>query len=69
MKRIGEKKQDLANKAKKVEKFKDVVLWNLVTALGKRVDWLAYTEDEQAFNKGDFLKELNLQLRAQNSKG
>ena len=38
MKRIGEKKQALANKAKKVEKFKDVVLWNLVTALGKRVD-------------------------------
>ena len=69
MKIIGEKKQALANKAKKVEKFKDVVRWNLVTALGKQVDWLGYTEDEQASKKGDFLKALNLQLRAQNSKG
>ena len=32
--------QALENKAKKVEKFNDVVLWNLTAALQKQLDWL-----------------------------
>ena len=43
-------------------------MWNLMTALEKQLDWSGYSEDERASNKVDFQKELNLQLRAQNSK-
>ena len=71
MQKVEEKKKALANKAKKVEKFKDVKLWNLTAALQKHLDWLALSEEEQKSRKvkSKFTSELNKQLRAQNSKG